>query len=122
MGLTLSSSAFVPGFTFNKYHTCSNAARQHQPINLIPTLTTNEHLVISEKFDSVINYYPGNKLKYIHYKTVQNFIFHLDNFSDNFQIDKISKLLMEYIDLKDQSAIDGNTHNNTHIMISQLNN
>ena len=71
-------------------------------------MTTNEQLVISEKFKSVVNYYPRNKLRYIHYKTVQNFIFHLDNFSDNFQKDKIAKSLIEYIDLIDQSAIVGN--------------
>jgi len=68
----------------------------------------NEQLTISDKFQSLVNRYPKNKLKYIHYRTVQNFIFHLDNVSDNFQRDKITKSLTEYIELIDQSSVISN--------------
>ena len=68
-------------------------------------MNTNEQLTISEKFQLVITLYPKSKLKYIHYKTVRNFIFHFEDLNDGFQKNEIAKSLNEYMELLSQSAI-----------------
>jgi hypothetical protein len=66
-----------------------------------------EQITLSKKFKSTINIYPRNKLKYIHYKTVEHFICHFDQLPFS-QKAKVSEVLTNYINLIDESSIINN--------------
>ena len=60
---------------------------------------------IISKFKEIIKSYPKNRLKYIHWKSVRNFIYHLNNFPDNPDKSKIEIRLLEYIEIVDKSSV-----------------
>ena len=60
---------------------------------------------LSLKFDNVMNYYPKNKRKYIHWKSLRNFIYHLDTFPNERQKNKIQNTLLEYLQLINERSV-----------------
>ncbi len=63
-------------------------------------------LTLYNNFEQIKNSIPPSKLKYVHPKTVNNFIFHLDKFSYEAEKQKVYDRLTKYFDYLNNARVE----------------
>lgn len=92
--------------------TCTECRSGSKPSTLAATslMTDNQNLLIlSKRFEDITSSYPLKLHKYIHTRSVRNFLFQLDKLESEWAHQRIYNQLDNYFDLIDESFIEDNS-------------
>jgi hypothetical protein len=67
---------------------------------------TLDFSILQNRFSEIKELYSSDKLKYIHIKSVDNFLFHADSLYMKHHKEEIYKTLNEYFDIIDSTQVD----------------